>query len=373
METQSQNVGGRNLALPSPTGKRNHDVLVTGSVDSNDQSPRSPKSARLGIIHGTDNKPINMDDTADHSSTVGNLTAQMSCPLPYRKFNTGTLTDRQKVFIQQWHQNFAASFVDPSPASESINALATLVQSPPQPIRDYLDTEYGPLQRASTTTQSPPLSQPSGYDERAHSRASYTLREANHHLPPDTLALVEKYVSSCRRRRAQKDGRRSVNEGPLECTYGCGYRTKRAFDWRRHEETHEPQELWLCHLCRQNGEHNPFLVNRKDKFLRHVKDAHKKWEPETVLDMSRVDFQADFDPRCRKCPEVSRTWDDRCRHVLSHYEDGLLSGGRQGRGGERDGKGKEGMVEQECGDLRVRTPSREHGDEQSNTAEDKGG
>jgi len=65
------------------------------------------------------------------------------------------------------------------------------------------------------------------------------LTEADDHLPPTTIDLVEKYVKACRCTRNK--GSHPVNTGPYKCTFGCGHRTKRAFDWRRHEETHEPQ------------------------------------------------------------------------------------------------------------------------------------
>jgi hypothetical protein len=334
MEHKLGDVSTGSLILPSPTGKRNHDLMISASVESSDQSLQSPKSARLDLGH-SEFKAYDCEGSLNHEREPESLAAHVSYPPGYERAGVGTLTDRQRSFIQQWHQSFAAHQRESSPANESINALATLVQSPPQSIRNFLNTEYRPLGNAAIKKPLSSLVRTSETEMNDLSRTTYTLKEANRHLSSQTLTLVEKYVSSCRRRRAQKDGRRSLNEGPLMCTYGCGYRTKRAFDWKRHEETHEPQELWLCHLCRTNEESNPFLVNRRDKFLRHVKDAHKKWEPENVLDMSKVDFEADFQPKCHLCSEVSRTWDDRCRHVLGHYEDGTQRDARKSRVRER--------------------------------------
>jgi hypothetical protein len=93
------------------------------------------------------------------------------------------------------------------------------------------------------------------------------------------------------------------------------------FDWRRHEETHSPQELWLCHYCVQNSDQTPFLVNRRDKFLRHAKEIHKEREAEDVLDISRVDFHPEFDPHCPLCPDTTSSWEDRCKHIIAHFED----------------------------------------------------
>lgn len=254
--------------------------------------------------------------------------------LPWRT-EAYKLTHKQKKFIRQWFESFATDQPQRFPPSETINALATLVQASQQTVLDYINKKYiTPETTVASSRLQDPESHPLADDrQRKDTFAGYTVKDANRHLAPATLQLVEKYVAACQRRRAQIDGRRSVNAGPFRCTFGCGYQTKRAFDWRRHEETHEPQELWLCLLCYQNNhEQNPFLVNRKDKFLKHAKEAHKGWEAETVLDMSKVDFHANFNPQCPLCPEVSQSWDERCRHILGHYEDEMQNGlGRTSR------------------------------------------
>ncbi|KAF2872468.1 hypothetical protein BDV95DRAFT_628122 [Massariosphaeria phaeospora] len=213
----------------------------------------------------------------------------------------------QEQFIQQWFENFAQEEAYPVLASETVNALATIIQRSPQSVLEYVNRNFIPT---GTITRSRPNDSSSGY----------SIAEANRHLPPETLQLVEKYVMACQRHRTPNDGRRRVNNGTYRCTYACGYRTKRAYDWRRHEETHEPQELWLCLLCSQTDDQSPFLVNRKDKFIKHVKDSHKEWDYERVLEMSKVKFNPKFDPVCPICAIITASWDDRCRHVLSHYE-----------------------------------------------------
>ncbi|KAF2466175.1 uncharacterized protein BDR25DRAFT_194397, partial [Lindgomyces ingoldianus] len=149
----------------------------------------------------------------------------------------------------------------------------------------------------------------------------YSVAEANKHLPRDQLDLVEKYIQVCKRRRAQSDGRRVVTVGPFKCTFGCGRSTKYSFDWRRHEELHEPQELWLCYLCLEGKEPNPFLIGRRDKFIKHAKDYHKSLEHELVLERSKLDFRPNIQLQCPFCSKCFKSWDKRCRHILSHYED----------------------------------------------------
>ncbi|KAF2013813.1 hypothetical protein BU24DRAFT_321207, partial [Aaosphaeria arxii CBS 175.79] len=234
------------------------------------------------------------------------------------------LKSEQKNFVRQWFRKFRKVDEHPHIASEEIHAFATLLKAPPQAIAGYIRDRVliAREEPTSETPLSPTSPRPTGGIDAQRTSSEYNLRAANTHLEPDTLDLVEKYVVGSQRRRTQGDGRRSVNEGHFKCTFGCGYRTRRTFDWRRHEETHEPQELWLCHLCRQQHDNgNPFLVNRKDKFLKHARDSHKDFDEEAVLDMSRVNFRSNFDPICPICGEFSNTWDDRCKHITTHYED----------------------------------------------------
>jgi hypothetical protein len=229
----------------------------------------------------------------------------------------------QHQFLHQWYENFVQPNIVPVNSDEHMVAFAKAIELDPKIVVDYVRQR-----RRKPTTQDCHMEARQQDSDSAQSIGAglpksepYTLTKANNHLSPTILPIVDRYVSTCRRRRSQNDGRRSVNTGPYSCTFSCGYRTKRAFDWRRHEETHEPQELWLCKICRQNDIHNPFLVNRKDKFLKHVTDKHVDLAAETVLESSKLDFVPRAELGCRLCEEVSDTWDERCRHVLGHFED----------------------------------------------------
>ncbi|CAO2658658.1 Nn.00g063810.m01.CDS01 [Neocucurbitaria sp. VM-36] len=248
------------------------------------------------------------------------------------------LAAKQRKFVRQWFDTFARSDPQLALSNESICALATLIQARPQIIYEYLSKTHPSLN--NKTTQSPTNSQmettsPQQQEGQQDTPEPYTLTTANAHLPPSILSLVTRYITTCRRPRLRADGRRSVNTGPYRCTFACGYRTKRAFDWRRHEETHEPQELWLCTFCSQQqdgGKKEPFLVSRKDKFLKHAKECHKEWMPEKVLELSRVDYRPRGEVKCPICGwrgEGVAAWDERCRHVLGHFEDEVEQGLRR--------------------------------------------
>ncbi|KAH5329980.1 hypothetical protein HBI23_129050 [Parastagonospora nodorum] len=232
------------------------------------------------------------------------------------------MTKEQSGLLQRWYKGFARPEVAPTLHDDRIVAFATAIRSEPRLVINYVRQRRNSndtmkrIAEDQDTEESPPRS---GKKEDP-TPEPYTLTTANKHLPPTILPIVERYVSGCRRRRSQNDGRRSVNTGPYRCTFGCGYRTKRAFDWRRHEETHEPQELWLCDICGQTDSHNPFLVNRKDKFMKHVADKHAEVAADTVLDKSKLEFVPRTELGCRYCGEESASWDERCRHVLGHFE-----------------------------------------------------
>lgn len=282
----------------------------TGRAGTFDTIPRLPRTA----VHGHRTRHTTpSSDTTDTSKTKRTADDE-----------NDELATKQKRFLQLWYEDFAQLNIDSSLSSDYMTALAKVIHTEPRLVFDFIDQRRKSIHQ---TGQSSGL----GDNVRRLSQSSEALRgsdgspstEANDHLPPMTLNLVEKYVFACRRRRAQTDGRRSVNQGPFRCTFGCGYRTKRAFDWRRHEETHEPQELWLCIVCNMN---NPFLVNRKDKFLKHVSDKHRDHVAEKLLDDSKLAFVPDAVLACPICKAESDSWDERCRHVLGHFEDEVEKG-----------------------------------------------
>jgi hypothetical protein len=70
-----------------------------------------------------------------------------------------------------------------------------------------------------------------------------------------------------------------------------------------------------------------FLVSRKDKFLRHAREVHKEWKAEKVLELSRVDFRArEQEWKCVRvgCRWEGEDWDEKCRHVLGHFDDEVM-------------------------------------------------
>jgi hypothetical protein len=310
------------------TGKRCRNPQVPNGLSLHEATPRSAKVAKTDPKrdgHGSNHtNSRNLSHAKRHTKFSQYHNARIPSHLkPREEAMSCKLTDIQKTFVRQWYDNFALGDAGSSLVTEKINALATLMEVAPQPVMEYIHRKFV----VASTSQVAKMSQKSGFHVNTESYSS-SLAEANKNLPATILETVEKYILACHRRRPQNDGRRRVNEGPFRCTYGCGYQTKRPFDWRRHEETHEPQELWLCHLCSQNQDQNPFLVNRRDKFLGHLKSSHKEWEPEAVLKMSKLIFRASFDPQCPLCPEKLSNWDERCKHIQGHYEDGLHSSPR---------------------------------------------
>jgi len=62
-----------------------------------------------------------------------------------------------------------------------------------------------------------------------------------------------------------------------------------------------------------------------------------------VLDLSRVDYRPSEELKCPMCGGRSKSWDERCRHVLGHFEEEVERGLGGGRGG-KEGKSAEGSV-----------------------------
>jgi hypothetical protein len=277
------------------------------STSTDESSTRSTTPVTLDVKSGSD-QIIDGSDRADEKTFL--------------------LTKRQNRLLGIWYEDFAQPAVAPSLLEEPMIAFATAIQVRPEIVVDYVRRRRDSTDTTDHATsveredQDSPRSDGTNHDRTD----TYTLAGANSHLPSPTLNLIDKYISACRRRRSPNDGRRSVNTGPYRCTFDCGYRTRRAFDWRRHEETHEPQELWLCCICSHNDMVNPFLVNRKDKFLKHAADKHADSRAERILDKSKLAFVPRAELGCRYCEEECGNWDERCRHVLGHFEDEVERG-----------------------------------------------
>jgi hypothetical protein len=317
---------------PLSLSKRSRDSSGYDHMEAHTELLRSPKMARVE----RDQREERNSDMANYFDVARNSANAEQ----HRQQDIGAddrlsgehlnLTRKQRRLLQQWYEDFAQPDDVNLLSNKVIDALAIVVHAQQQLILEYIELNCKANDTAEDTTESERQgSTPSRYtDAIDHHTPSYSLVEANKHLEPPTLTLVEKYISACRRRRSPNDGRRSVNTGPYRCTFTCGYQTKRAFDWRRHEETHEPQELWLCNLCSTTS---PFLVNRKDKFLKHIADKHAHGDVEHVLKESQVPFVPRDELGCRFCGARSGTWDERCRHILGHYEDEVERGLKQVR------------------------------------------
>lgn len=310
-------------AVTSPcsnkSGKRRRDSPVDEQAETQTHTVRNLRAAFSDSLEKNDS-----DEDKPQMSSCSISTSRSHSHQFFGDFSLGhaNMTKEQSGILQRWYKDFARLEVAPALHNDRIIAFATAIQSEPGLVINYVRQRRNSNDTMKHGTGDQDVEEtPRSEKSNLPTPEPYRLTTANKHLPPNILPIVEKYVSGCRRRRSQNDGRRSVNTGPYRCTFGCGYRTKRAFDWRRHEETHEPQELWLCDICGQIDSHNPFLVNRKDKFLKHVADKHAEVAAETVLDKSKLEFAPRTELGCRYCEEKSASWDERCRHVLGHFED----------------------------------------------------
>lgn len=73
------------------------------------------------------------------------------------------------------------------------------------------------------------------------------------------------------------------------------------------------------HGEKQSKERAPFLVNRKDKFLRHIKEEHEIWSLVSVMQKSKVNWRGKVED-CNMCGEKLKTWESRCTHMIDHFE-----------------------------------------------------
>ncbi|KAF2497514.1 hypothetical protein BU16DRAFT_537163 [Lophium mytilinum] len=136
---------------------------------------------------------------------------------------------------------------------------------------------------------------------------------------------IEKYAERVRN-STREDCPGTARRGQYMSTVLCGYTTKNAFDWKKHEETHWPQEFWVCEICRTASPQKMFVVGSRDKMLQHIKDTHPDADADEVVEQSKQDYAATFSRRCGLCGNYFGSWDSRNDHLLAHF-DGKLEGG----------------------------------------------
>jgi hypothetical protein len=146
-----------------------------------------------------------------------------------------------------------------------------------------------------------------------------------------------------RKRNKQPSGRNKRSKKPLTqdqqdtkslrypCTVGCQRKFGSASDWKRHEENKYPQKLWFCTLCGDVDDASMSdLYYRKDKFLKHVRTKHATWINDHHSDGAERAIThcavlsplalAPFPSKCMFCEEEFQQWDDRCTHLLAHFD-----------------------------------------------------
>ncbi|KAF2099032.1 hypothetical protein NA57DRAFT_76268 [Rhizodiscina lignyota] len=110
---------------------------------------------------------------------------------------------------------------------------------------------------------------------------------------------------------------------PYHCTYGCGRSFTRKDLWIRHEVLRQPQEVWVCKLCLDNGEEKPFVGFRRDKVRSHLGTRAHRLNTDAigiVVDASTYSFQTTFEKRCGWGGTRFKSFEDRMRHLKEHFD-----------------------------------------------------
>jgi serine/threonine protein kinase len=139
---------------------------------------------------------------------------------------------------------------------------------------------------------------------------------------------------------------------PYQCTFirrdksYCLQLSKDYGDWKRHEETHYPQKRWVCLIQGSNEDiscyecsgridladepttHMACLTRparqghyfpRRDKLLAHVRSEHKC---EASIGTWHQNISGNWKRQCGFCGDMFSEWEERCRHVGPHFQDG---------------------------------------------------
>lgn len=109
-----------------------------------------------------------------------------------------------------------------------------------------------------------------------------------------------------------------------QCTWGCNRRFKRKDEWERHEHNRQPQDLWVCILCRESQERSqhPHITFRLDKMKEHLVKVHfksKKEADDIYGPASCYEYPTTIEPLCGFGGYAFRNDHDRSHHLTEHF------------------------------------------------------
>ena len=106
--------------------------------------------------------------------------------------------------------------------------------------------------------------------------------------------------------------------GVFVCTFGCGWSHNTKANWKRHERTHYPQEIWLCRhpKCASKNEKKRVSL-RADLLRRHHREHHKGEGELTDQQLEDCCINVPDSSFPRECVYLH------CGHRFSSFEDRL--------------------------------------------------
>ncbi|KAH0557175.1 hypothetical protein GP486_005032 [Trichoglossum hirsutum] len=247
------------------------------------------------------------------------------------------MSDKARIILQFWLQ------LDPFPNRQEKQALATLCKLTYERVHNWFNNN-----RRRQKPESPEYSwdqQTSSFTSLSEADSGYQslMSTALHATTPSRLVTGSTHAAVDR--LSPEDTKRK----PYQCTFGCDNRFSTRSDFRRHEETHCPQNEWICcyklppvlgeegikcvfcdemnptanhinreHNCQSCLEKRP-TFRRKDKFREHLFLKHSQPFITPNMESWCRPIASKFNKSCGFCGHRFRTWLERIDHVADHF------------------------------------------------------
>jgi hypothetical protein len=154
-----------------------------------------------------------------------------------------------------------------------------------------------------------------------------TIPQAGIKITSKLKDLIERAISKAGK-GCSAIKKKETNEGNQQCIYrpSCRPRFIDFYNWQRHIEISQPQNIWFCRRC-GNIEHPTAknLLTRKDKFLNHLRKCHTDWDNPEALMACKISYDAPFKKRCGFCGRnefLATSFEHRLRHIMGHFKKG---------------------------------------------------
>ena len=258
----------------------------------------------------------------------------------HRRSSRPTVTVQE--VLMNWIRHSIARNVNPMQDKNGMNTLAAAHDLDPLDVATFVGANargFPDLSADRMSSEQPAVPSAPSVSLRS-SQETYDARKA----------VADKYVTNKSQVPCNMAPALEAPGGLFHCPYApCNFGHSRHDEWKRHLESRQPQQVYVCYLCYgpqgNRKDKRPSVEHRRDKHMKHLRDVHKVEDTASHLPLSCFEYSGNFTRQCiyrfkedgRVCGATIDSWGHQIKHLAAHYKSEDAEAGADAQ--ESDGEG----------------------------------